>query len=313
MSRTTFEPDRGGAVWIVLTPSVDDAVWHREIERAATQAGMTFEAVAEGSVPAGHTDPNRVLVTNDATVAVIAGAGPARITAIIPEPGSSYDRLEDQLGIVAPQSVWHASILLAKAMAMAPDHRVVTAAELARRPQTLTLFNRLTLTPPASAAELPRRVALHAAFAVYGSTDADDAPAHWADRIFQYDERATRASSAWGVLDITGRPRMLVYGPYLALPPGMWRARIRFGVDKDAAGHQYRVDWGTRTACISEYVTPGAPGIYEIDLDFEWTETDASEIRLILTEGSFMGTLLFQGMTVQRTPGAWTTAKQAAA
>lgn len=95
---------------------------------------------------------------------------------------------------------------------------------------------------------------------------------------------------------------MLAFGPYLSMPPGQWRARMRFAVDAEAAKRQYRLDWGTRTACVSEYVMPGAPGIYELELDFTWTEVDVAEIRLILVEGSFMGALMFQGMTVEPTP-----------
>ena len=313
MSRTSFEPDRGGAYWLVLTPSVDDVAWRRELERAVEEAGLKMMSLVEGGDAPDYGNPDLVILTDDALAPMIAGAGPGRVAAVMPEPGTAHEKLEDKLGIVAPQSVWHSSILLARAMDLAPLHRVVTAAELARRPQSIRLLDRFTIRPPRSAAELPRRPAIHAAFLIYDSVQPRQEPVHWSDRLFTYDERATRDASDWGVLDITGRPRMLVYGPYLALPPGMWRARIRFGVDKDAAGHQYRVDWGTRTACVSEYVTPGAPGIYEIDLDFEWTSTDAAEIRLILTEGSFMGTLLFQGMTVARTPGTWPTPDRAAA
>ena len=307
MARTTFEPDRGGAYWIVLTPSADDAAWRREITRAAREAGLICLELSGGYDTQCHEDEGLVLLTDDAAAPVTAGAGSSRAAAIIPDPGSSFEALEDRLGIVAPQSVWHASMLLSRALALSPSHRVVTANDLGQYPATITLFDRIRLTPPQSTAEISRRPAVHAAFAVYRAAGPqDDEPILWADRLFTYDERATRGSTDWGVLDTTGRPRMLLFGPYLALPPGRWRARMRFGFDENAAGHQYRVDWGTRTACISEYVTPGAPGIYEIDLDFEWTESDASEIRLILTEGSFMGTVLFQGMTVQRTPGPGT-------
>lgn len=313
MADAAPETDTGGAYWIVLTPSVDDAGWKRELTRAVSAAGRTLTVLAEGYDTADHDRRDLVLLTDDASAPGLAGASAERIAAISPEPGSAPEALEDKLEIAAPQSLWHSSILLARALELAPEHRVVTASELAARPSSVRLFDWLTVTPPPSVAEIPRRPAVHAAFALYGSTQGSEDPVHWADRLFSYDERATRDATQWGELDTTGRPRMLVYGPYLALPPGMWRARIRFGVDKDAAGRQYRVDWGTRTACISEYVTPGAPGVYEIDLDYEWTAVDAAEIRLILTEGSFMGTVLFQGMTVERTPGAWSGSKQAAA
>lgn len=297
------ERGNGGAAWIVLTPSIDDRAWRKEIRRAAEEIGLSV--VDAAAAPEGALADDRViLITNDAHRALASGAAPDRIAVLIPEPGTSYDVLEDDFDIISPHSVWDASMLLARALSLAPRHRVVTSNELATKPTSITILDQLLLKPPPSGVEIPRRPAVNAAFDIYRSLISPDAdPVEWSNRLFIYDERATREAADWGVLDITGRPRLLVYGPYLALPPGWWRARICFGVDRDAASHQYRVDWGTRTACVSEYVTPGAPGIYQIDLDFEWRDSDASEIRLILTEGSFMGTVLFQGIVVRRIPG----------
>lgn len=314
MADPSSQRARPDAYWLVLTPSVDQAAWRREIERVASDAGFTVISLEDDpSLTALYDTPDVLVLTDDASEPLKAGVAAERIAAVVPDPGSAYEMLEDRSGIIAPHSVWYASTLLAKALELAPLHQVISASDLARRPQSIRLFDRLTIAPPQSGAEHPRRPAVRAAFAIYDSPAGPEQPVHWADRLFTYDERASRDAVDWGVLDITGRPRLLVYGPYLALPRGMWRACIRFGVDKDAASHQYRVDWGTRTACVSEYVNPGAPGIYEIELDFEWTATDAAEIRLILTEGSFMGTLLFMGITVERSPQPRAAARQAAA
>jgi hypothetical protein len=87
---------------------------------------------------------------------------------------------------------------------------------------------------------------------------------------------------------------------------------IRFSVDDAASRRQLRFDWGTRTACVSEYVTPGQGGAYEMSLDWLFEEADAAEMRLILTEGSFMGTVMFQGITVQRVPSTLIAEERAA-
>lgn len=288
------------ARWIVLTPSADDAAWRREIVRAATAVDLRIVEAGGTEALAAYDNPAAVIITDDAAVAL--AAGPTEIIAIMPEPESAPDAVADAHKFDAPHSVWHASTLLARAAGLADGHSVISAVELARRPRLLRLFGLLELTPPPSVAEVSRRPAVAAAFNVFRSSSAGRGapPVPWSERLFIYDEKAARDRTEWGVLDITGRPRMLVWGPYLALPPGLWRAVIRFGMDAEAAGHQYRVDWGTRTACTSEYVTPGRAGMYEIQLDWLFDQADASEIRLILTEGSFMGTVIFQGMTVQR-------------
>lgn len=288
----------GRARWIVLTPSADDEAWRREIAHAASAAGLRANTarVLDG---AGYDDPAQVLVTDDAELAL--AAEPSALVAILPEPETAPDAVADAHGLHAPHTVWHASALLARATDLSSDHAIITAADLARRPKLLRLFGDMELVPPKSIAEASRRPAVAAAFSLYrDGALASATPIPWSEKLFVYDERSSRDWPQWGILDTTGRPRMLIWGPYVALPAGRWRAVVRFGVDTLAARHQFRIDWGTRTACTSEYVTPGQPGMYEIHLEWLFTAADAAEIRLILTEGSFMGTLMFQGMTVQR-------------
>lgn len=288
--------------WIVLTPSADDAAWRREIARAANAAGFRLITAGTELRSADDIGTNVITITDDAAVAL--GANATDIVAIVPEPESAPDAVATSCNLPAPENVWQASALLARAIALGDEHALITASDLAKRPRLLRLFGTLELVPPASAAEVSNRPAVAAAFNMYRNAAIPDVTTcAWSEKLFIYDEKGARNWPDWGVLDITGRPRMLVWGPYVALTPGSWRAVIRFGVDADAAGHQYRVDWGTRSACVSEYVTPGRPGMFEIQLDWLFEEAEAAEIRLILTEGSFMGTMLFQGMTVQRISG----------
>ncbi|MDP3403358.1 MAG: hypothetical protein Q8S03_01635 [Brevundimonas sp.] len=290
----------GRARWIVLTPSADDEGWRREIAHAASAAGLKA-SIARALDGSGYGDPEQIFVTEDAALAL--AADPAAIIAILPEPETAPDAVAQVHGLPAPHSVWHASTLLARALDLARNHAIITATDLGRHPRLLRLFGDMEVVPPKSIAEASRRPAVAAAFSMYRDGGlADTMPIPWSEKLFVYDEKSARDWPEWGVLDVTGRPRMLVWGPYVALPAGIWRAVIRFSVDASAAGRQFRIDWGTRTACISEYVTPGRPGQYEIALDWAFEETDAAEIRVILTEGCFTGTLVFQGMTVQRMP-----------
>jgi hypothetical protein len=300
----------GRARWIVLTPSADDDGWRREITRAASAAGLKTNIV-HSLDPTGYDDPAQLFITEDAAIAL--AAKPSSIIAIMPEPETAPDAVAETHNTYAPHSVWHASILLARAAELAKDHAVVTATDLARRPTMLRLFGDMEVIPPASIAEASRQPAVAAAFGVYRSGSlADTLPIPWSEKLFIYDERASRDWSEWGLLDTTGRPRMLVWGPYVALPAGVWRAVIRFSVDDAASRRQLRFDWGTRTACVSEYVTPGQGGAYEMSLDWLFEEADAAEMRLILTEGSFMGTVMFQGITVQRVPSTLIAEERAA-
>jgi len=291
------------ARWIVLTPSADDAAWRREIGRAVKAAGLRLVAASTNAGTGDDIGLDVIMITDDAARALASDA--TTIVAIMPEPESAPDAVAEIYHLHTPQNVWHSSTLLARAMALADEHSIITASDLAKRPRLLRLFGLIELIPPSSIAEVSKRPAVAAAFNIYRNpAGGDGIPVPWSERLFMYDEKAARNWPDWGILDITGRPRMLVWGPYLALPQGLWRAVIRFGVDQTAAGHQYRIDWGTRAACVSEHVTPGRAGMYEIQLEWLFEEADAAEIRLILTEGSFMGTVIFQGITVQRISNA---------
>jgi hypothetical protein len=292
----------GRARWIVLTPSTDDDGWRREIAHAASAAGLRVN-IERTLNDAGYDDPEQVFVTEDAALAL--AADPAAIVAIMPEPETAPDAVAEMYDLYAPHSVWHASILLARASDLAAKHAIITARDLARKPTMLRLFGDMEVIPPKSIAEASRRPAVTAAFSMYRDNDlAHSTPIPWSEKLFVYDERAARDWPDWGVLDVTGRPRILVWGPNVALPPGVWRGVVRFGVDDAAASRGLRIDWGTRTMCVSEHVVPGRAGLYEIALDWYFEEADAAEMRLILTEGSFMGSLMFQGMTVQRVASA---------
>ncbi|MBJ7485253.1 hypothetical protein [Brevundimonas sp.] len=285
-----------GAPWIVLTPSVDDRAWRMEISRAAAEAGTVMVDAADET----NSPPDAVRVTNDAHIALAAGA--TRIIALIPEPATAPEAIGDLTGMATPDRERHASMLLSRAAALASRYSVVSAKDLAARPTALTVLGALRLVPPPSKVEVSRQPSITAAFDAYAVIGpGSDQPTVWAQDLFTYDQRSMQdAPGPAGVLDTTGRPRMMVSGPYLYLPPGNWRACLRFGVDAAAAKHQFRLDWGTRTACVSEYVVPGAPGRYELELDFIWSEVDVAEIRIILMEGSFSGTVLFEGITVRQ-------------
>lgn len=300
---------RPRARWIVLTPSADDAGWRAAIGEAAAAAGLTLiDARLPGGDPA---DPHCVFITEDADVAV--AAQPSALVAIVPEPETAPEAIAEVYDLQRPADRWHASLLLARATGLSEDHSVVTASDLARKPSLIRLFGDMEVVPPRSIAEASRRPAVAGAFAMYRNRYlADSSPIPWSEKLFAYDERASRDWPEWGVMDTTGRPRILVWGPYVALPPGLWRAVIRFVVDDTAAGRQFRFDWGTQAACASEYVTPGRPGTYEITLDWLFEKAEAAEMRLILMEGSFMGTVMFQGVTVQRIPSQATAEQHAA-
>jgi hypothetical protein len=282
------------ARWVVLTPSADDAAWRQAISKAAAIANVRLVDPEGQSTVVDYDDV--VFLTDDAAIALEAEN--PEIVAIMPDPESAPDAVASRYGIEPPNDGWHASLLLARAYSLRHEHAVVTASDLSYPLRSLRLFGILEVIPPESTAEASRRRALATALEIYRRRGNTDSMIAWSERLFIFDDKGVSAQEEWGLLDVTGRPRILVWGPYIALPKGLWQAVIRFAVDADAARHTYRLDWGTQTECVSTYVTPSRPGVYEASLDWRFVEAALSEIRIILTEGSIGGSLMFQGIKV---------------
>jgi hypothetical protein len=69
-------------------------------------------------------------------------------------------------------------------------------------------------------------------------------------------------------VDITGRIRFLIYGPYINLPPGSWSASIILGFSPEAAGMTYTVEAFAGIQLTHARIEPGNERIFEANLHF---------------------------------------------
>jgi hypothetical protein len=69
-------------------------------------------------------------------------------------------------------------------------------------------------------------------------------------------------------VDITGRIRFLVYGPYINLPPGSWSASVILGFSPEAAGMTYIIEVFAGTQLTHVRIEPGDERIFEANLHF---------------------------------------------
>ncbi len=90
-------------------------------------------------------------------------------------------------------------------------------------------------------------------------------------------------------IDITGRARYLVYGPYLALAPGRWRATIFLHLCPDAARRPFGVQFGAEPDYTTLDLPFGVPGNHRVDIEHTLREGDAAQIRLWLKKAAFHG------------------------
>jgi hypothetical protein len=100
-------------------------------------------------------------------------------------------------------------------------------------------------------------------------------------------------------IDVTGPARCLVFGPYLPLEPGLWRATTIFDLCPEAAHRRMIVQFGA----MPEFTTREAPrqaGRHLIEMDYHVRPKHQVEVRLLMTMAGFHGELRFAGAFLKR-------------
>jgi hypothetical protein len=124
---------------------------------------------------------------------------------------------------------------------------------------------------------------------------ADPEELWWAPDAF-YAEAGTAATP----IDITGHARILFWGPYIELPPGLWRAEVRLECCAEAARYDYLIEFGT-VARFSRTVFRPEPGACTlVDTTYRTTEPWRSELRAWVARPAFHGELRLVGARLLR-------------
>lgn len=120
----------------------------------------------------------------------------------------------------------------------------------------------------------------------------------WAPELFRLDMREAERRERPQRMDVAGRARALVWGPYELMTPGVWRATARFLVDRWACRHTYRLEWGGSASYATHEFVPGRAGVFEVSAEYAWPAPADAELRIILTESSLGGVFEFFGASV---------------
>ena len=96
---------------------------------------------------------------------------------------------------------------------------------------------------------------------------------------------------AVGPIDLTGRARFLVFGPYINLPPGPWSATVVMAFSAEAAGHSFIIEAAAGTQLAYERVQPTAEQVIETSLQFAIANSvdQPVEIRIVSERAAFDG------------------------
>jgi len=130
--------------------------------------------------------------------------------------------------------------------------------------------------------------------------DGDLLPLRWASELFFLGDRP--AERATDIIDITGRSRCLLHGPYIMLPAGFWGLSFRAFFSREAAEHDFSLEVLAGKQLASRSIRPRAEGIFEVDLTFvvDGLSDHPIDIRLSMERSAFDGALRLAEVVVNR-------------
>lgn len=270
--------------WIVLPHVRERELWVAGIEEAVQAAGRTVHDWDASQDLTGSK--NALVMTASTDVAMAHQPDVDRIAAIAGELDvavpSGLSDIERHLAVQA------ATDSFAQLSAL-PPARVLGRDNFAKG--TAAIAPGLCVAMPAFASA-PSRLAN--ALAVFTQKRAI-----WSSDILSWNVQ--RSTGDEGVtFDLTGRPRILVFGPYIVMPKGRWRAVFQLAFDDYAARYLFRADWGGVESYKSQEFRPVKPGVFELEMTHDWAQRGACEFRLLVLEGVFHGQVTVSDIRVSK-------------
>lgn len=272
---------------VLITPGPSGVAWRAAIEARAAQMGLDIHDVG----PEGAIDGQSGLffAHHHAALGSAAGSGVviADTTAVASLDPSQPATSEDL--IVRAQSL-------------------VEADAAARHGATVLNASRYALTLPVlGLVERSEgdRYHIHPVAATSPLSMFDQLPVEagaesdWSPYWFAYASGETpSAASPW--MDLTGRMRAVVYGPYICLPAGRWRVDVRVAVDPERAHVPLLFEWGAGSDYCRVMAEVHHAGTYSLSLDRIWTEAGAAQLRIWNAHPVFQGRMIFEHCRVVR-------------
>jgi hypothetical protein len=111
---------------------------------------------------------------------------------------------------------------------------------------------------------------------------------HWPREMFLF---SRDFDAEYKAIELLGGARYIVYGPYLCLPRGAWRATVQFEIIENRSGNEMEAEVAIGAVVVSRgRFDLSAFGVYKFCLDFV-VEDDALpiEIRLRILKGAIEG------------------------
>jgi hypothetical protein len=126
--------------------------------------------------------------------------------------------------------------------------------------------------------------------------------AWWGRMLFEDGGRPSEPCPAH--IDVTGKARILAFGPFISLTPGDWRATLELELSPDAARRSYLAEFRSGESLSRLRFGPLSPGANAVSITHRFEVAAPAEIRLWVARAAFHGELAFKGAAIEPAPAA---------
>jgi hypothetical protein len=270
---------------VLVTPSAAGSAWQEALIARAVQLGWPV-----GDTGAEGASPTTGLVFAHSHAAMSGFPASARVAII---DTTATDPIDPGQPAALEVIMTRSHILVEAEMAAAGGATILNAARYVLDFPVMGSVERREGAPyriHASVSESP--------LAIFDDT-APGTSATWSPRWFVY-TNGFQGSAEEPRIDMTGRMRPMVHGPYIRLPAGRWRVDLDFTVDPEKAHAPLLFEWGSGVEFSRIMTEIRYRGAYAVSLDRIWTEPEACQLRIWPAHPVFEGQFGFRGCRVTR-------------
>ncbi|WP_374321968.1 hypothetical protein [Brevundimonas sp.] len=280
---------------ILLIPSLHGNAWRLALAERAAAAGWRYVDVPVGRPPEASCGERVVFVTESPQV---FDGFPLDRTVVVywtPEDTIELVRAMDPSTSTRQQVVSRASLYFSDA------ERLVSAGARGMRATDLaTLHPDLGVIEPAMGSVTIRPVDPDHPLNFYWKLPAKlDAEATWATDLFLFPSRSAPDGGS-PEISLIGKPRVLMYGPYIHMPAGKWRATCPIIADTEGRAMRIEVHWGGSEIEGGYPVDIYESGQYNLTVEASLVEDKPVELRILAPRAALEGKLLVGRVLVKR-------------
>lgn len=290
---------KGGCViadlGVLLVPSIHCNAWRLALAERAAAAGWRYVDVPVGRPPEANAGERVVFVTESPQV---FEGFPLDRTVVVywtPEYTIELLRAMDPTIETLQQVVSRASHYFSDA-----DRLVRAGARGVRATDTATLHPDLGVIEP-SAGPVPVQPfdPDHPLNFYWTLPTKLDAQVTWATDLFLFPSRSAPDGGS-PEISLIGKPRVLMYGPYIHMPAGRWRATCPIVADTEGRAMRIEVHWGASEIAGGYPVDIRESGRYNLAVEASVVEAKPIELRILAPRPALEGRLSVGRVSVER-------------